>query len=81
MAERRRETGDDRPLAELYDVVPGAAANPTTTATTTTDRKDSACSDTEREVIYPCHAIKSYSKAFLLVVALSQSFTLSCLHY
>ena len=48
MAERRRETGDDRPLDELYDVVPaGASANPPL------DRKDSACSDTEREVSKP----------------------------
>ncbi|XP_067941851.1 putative leucine-rich repeat-containing protein DDB_G0290503 isoform X2 [Watersipora subatra] len=38
MAERRRETGDDKPLEELYEVV------------ATTERKDSTCSDTEREV-------------------------------
>lgn len=38
MAERRRETGDERPLEELYEV-----KNPVS-------RKDSACSDTEREV-------------------------------
>lgn len=40
MAERRRETGDDRPLEELYDTV----------VTSPLERKDSACSDTEREV-------------------------------
>ena len=38
VAERRRETGDDRPLEELYEVVVNS------------ERKDSVCSDTEREV-------------------------------